>query len=166
MLKYELIISGLLTLLPFVASFFIFDKLYIPTLEFAGLNGLFIGVAVLHASRTQSSKVLGGYFLIYMLVYSWINFEPHEGITSIITLTAERIDYSIRTLTILFLIVFSIYLMFTKQTLKSIIKIKSFRVALVLLGVYLITEMPIYGYHGDFGGHGHGHSYWYGIHMH
>lgn len=104
--------------------------------------------------------------MIYILIYSWINFEPHEGISSVITLTTERIDYSIRTLTILFLIGFSIYLMFKKQTLKSVMKTKLFRVALVLLGVYLVTEIPIYDYHGDFGGHGHGHSYWYGIHMH
>ncbi len=150
-----------------VIGLFFFDKLYSPVGLFIGVGILFVVIANSNINKTNSARVFGGYMLAVTLVFAWNNYEPNWGIESVVFLDLEYPFFVFRTISTIFLFGVSFYYLMINRKFSRIRKTYIFRVVIVILGVCLLLELPLYDIHGDIGGNSHGHSFWKGRgHLH
>ncbi len=105
--------------------------------------------------------------LAVTLVLTWRNYEPNWGIESIVFLDLEYPSFFFRTISMAFLFGVSFYCLMGNRKFSGIPKTYIFKAAIVVLGVYILSELPIFDAHGDIAGNSHGHSFWKGRgHLH
>jgi hypothetical protein len=172
-----ILISGILSLSALLIMLLVFDKLYTQILWFICINSLYILIATKHATKATTSRTFGAYLVVYMLIYIWISYDLYSfwifrdsmNLSDFFYLNPKNYyfnRYALRTILISVLCIYGVYHLLKGEDIRQTIKTWQFRFIMVLLGSYLIGEMPIYDVSGDIGGNLHGHSFWYGFHMH
>lgn len=164
-IKFILTISTLIFIGSTIGMFYS-EKLYNPIFWFISANSIVISLALTQIKRTNSNRLLGGYLIVFILFYCWINFEPNWGFESIFYFDMEHLNYLSRTTLTLLLIGFGVIQLFTGGLFERLQTKRIFWASMFLLIFFLITEIPMYNVHGDFGGNPHGHNYLKGFHFH
>ncbi len=142
------------------------DSLYSPLLCFIACNGLVYTCIGVHLKKTSSGKQFGMYLLGIVSLLTFYNYDSHWGTTSILYMTMDQLDYSIRSVFTLLLIVYALHKVIVGGQINLLIKKKHFWFTVLILILYLVISAPLYHVHGDCGGYQHGHYYLKGLHYH
>jgi len=163
--KYVLT-AATLVLIGSTVGLFSSENLYSPISWFISANTLVISLALIHIKRTNSNRIFGGYLVALIMFYTWINSEPHLGIEYILYFGTEHFNQLSRTILTLLLFGFGAIQLFSGGRFVVLQTKKVFWASMILLSFFLVTEIPMYNIHGDFGGNPHGHNYINGFHFH
>lgn len=162
----HLIFTVAIFLIASTIELFFGDKLYSPIIWFITLNALVVGVVLMHLKRTNSARIFGMYLVVVIIAYNWINFKSHWGFESVFYTVIQSLGYILRAMLTLLLVGYGVVQLISGGKFEYLQRKKTFRVALILIAVFLLTEIPMFGIHGDFGGNSHGHNYLRGMHFH
>jgi hypothetical protein len=140
-----------------------------------GLIGLIISPVVFHIIKTQKTKILGLYLILFSVLNIARHFEDFYVLADLLdflnsNFIIHKTQYLISIIIWLFVSIliwiFSIKTLNTDIGLIELINKNWTKVILVLIGILFLLELPIFNWHGDFVGQLHGHSFWNRWHIH
>ena len=152
----------------------LFNTIGILTLTF-GIICLFFLPIRTHIRYSKSVNV----FICYLIAFMLLNILRHYNDFYIILNLKEYLDFMFHPQSTIYIISLSIWLIGAIGTIvfivkkirrkveyKNLIKEKSYKIIFCYISLMVLFELPIYNWHGDFGGQLHGHNLWFNLHIH
>lgn len=160
------IIVGTLIILVSTLGLFSIDKLFSPIAWFVGVNTVFITIASAHVGRKNSTKLFGAYLGVFLLAYAIVDYVSAGEVKLLIFTYDRSLAITLRSVIYYYLTGFAVFGLFYQGDFLTFKRKIAFKLAVILLVVFFLIQLPIYDIHGDFGGHSHGHPLWKGFHFH
>lgn len=140
-----------------------------------GLIGIVLLPLIKHVQKKRNLKLLGFYLLVFSLAnigrhyidfYIFYDFQDYWNDYWEFNKVGYLVVLGLWVIVTFIILKYSIGLFKTKDDFETVIRTKKTMIIMILVGIIILLEFPIFNWHGDFGGGIHGHSYWNRWHIH
>lgn len=161
-----LLVIGSVLILSSTVALCSIEKLFSPMAWFVGVNTLVITGAFTHIERRNSARLFSAYLIMFLLAYALTGYSS-AGEIKLVTFAFQRsVAIALRSIICFYLIGFAVFGAFYQSDFAKLKSKTAFKVAVILLAIFLLIELPVYNIHPDFGGNSHGHPLWKSYHFH